>query len=199
MRKPKQYKILEILKDAGTDGLQFFSLFITSPYGTSFNKFQRGLQDGKWTGDLISSHPDVYQSFSSRRAALSSLISRLVRDGLVYRDKKTIRITSKGIKVFEQWNKNPTAHTTYSIHPSSTTILFSFDIPEKRRRYRDWIRSVLIELDFIQIQKSVFVGTNQIPEQFLQDIAAARLMECIALVEIGKKGTLANKRLKNIK
>lgn len=46
-------------------------------------------------------------------------------------------------------------------------LLLIYDIPETRKKERDWFRRQLKNFDFIMIQKSVWVGPSPLPEDFL--------------------------------
>ncbi|MEK7166804.1 MAG: hypothetical protein AAB732_00070 [Patescibacteria group bacterium] len=45
-----------------------------------------------------------------------------------------------------------------------------FDIPEKKRKYRDWLRRELCLLEFKLLQKSVFVGKYPLPQGLIEEI-----------------------------
>jgi hypothetical protein len=45
-------------------------------------------------------------------------------------------------------------------------LLLIYDIPEGRKKERDWFRRQLKNFDFIMIQKSVWVGPSPLPENF---------------------------------
>ena len=46
-------------------------------------------------------------------------------------------------------------------------LLLIYDIPEGRKKERDWFRRQLKNFDFIMIQKSVWVGPSPLPKDFL--------------------------------
>ncbi len=46
-------------------------------------------------------------------------------------------------------------------------LLIIYDIPEGRKKERDWFRRQLINFDFIMIQRSVWVGPAPLPPEFL--------------------------------
>lgn len=45
-----------------------------------------------------------------------------------------------------------------------------FDIPEKKKFYREWLREELLLLKFKLLQKSVYIGKHPLPKSFYQDI-----------------------------
>jgi DNA-binding transcriptional regulator PaaX len=46
-------------------------------------------------------------------------------------------------------------------------LLLMYDIPEGRKKERDWFRRQLKNFDFIMIQRSVWVGPSPLPVEFL--------------------------------
>jgi hypothetical protein len=46
-------------------------------------------------------------------------------------------------------------------------LLLIYDVPEGRKKERDWFRRQLKNFDFIMIQKSVWVGPSPLPKNFL--------------------------------
>ncbi|MFA6177857.1 MAG: hypothetical protein WC694_03120 [Candidatus Paceibacterota bacterium] len=50
---------------------------------------------------------------------------------------------------------------------SPKNLLLIYDIPEGRKKERDWFRRQLKNFDFIMIQRSVWVGPSPLPVNFL--------------------------------
>src|SRR3989344_5371952 len=46
-------------------------------------------------------------------------------------------------------------------------LLLVYDIPEGRKKERDWFRRQLGNFDFVMIQRSVWVGPSPLPANFL--------------------------------
>lgn len=46
-------------------------------------------------------------------------------------------------------------------------LLLIYDIPEARKKERDWFRRQLRSFDFVMIQRSVWVGPSPLPLDFL--------------------------------
>ncbi len=65
-----------------------------------------------------------------------------------------------------------------------------FDIPENKRAKRDWLRKNLLALDFSILQKSVWIGKNKLPEEFLKDLNDLGIMDFIHIFKVSKTGTL---------
>lgn len=45
-------------------------------------------------------------------------------------------------------------------------LLLIYDIPEARKKERDWFRRQLKSFDFVMIQRSVWVGPSPLPKNF---------------------------------
>ena len=46
-------------------------------------------------------------------------------------------------------------------------LLLMYDIPEGKKKERDWFRRQLKNFDFVMIQRSVWVGPSPLPVEFL--------------------------------
>lgn len=49
---------------------------------------------------------------------------------------------------------------------SPKNLLLIYDIPEDRKKERDWFRRQLKNFDFIMVQRSVWVGPSPLPTDF---------------------------------
>jgi DNA-binding transcriptional regulator PaaX len=68
--------------------------------------------------------------------------------------------------------------------------IITFDVPEKEKFKRSWLRSQLIILNFKMLQKSVWIGDSKLPEKFLEDLKNLGLFRCIHIFGVSKNGTL---------
>lgn len=120
-------------------------------------------------------------------ATVSSLLWRLRREGLVVRRKHQGRsawvLTKQGAARLRQ-NVIPV--------PASDGIsrLVIFDIPERERKKRDAIRAELIACNFARLQKSVWMGTNPLPEDFITLVDDLRLKGKLHIFSIREQGTI---------
>ena len=69
-------------------------------------------------------------------------------------------------------------------------FIFIFDVPEKNRSKRKWLRGALECLGYQMIQKSVWAGQAKIPREMIKDIKEKDLLECIEVFEARKLGSL---------
>ena len=126
------------------------------------------------------------------RQRISKLLYKLKDEGLIikeYRNENTFwKIADKGKK----WLIKPKPEKrTYSKIKSSDEIkIVVFDIPEKKRFYRDWLREVLKNLKFKMLQKSVWIGKTILPEEFFNDLKRLGILSYVEIFAITKTGTI---------
>jgi len=124
-----------------------------------------------------------------KEKTIKTNIYRLQKQGLVAQDpkKKVYFLTKKG-KEFAGY-----INDRYSIlnQPWDKKIrIVIFDIPEKKRIYRDWLRNELLLLEFKLLQKSVFVGKHPLPESLIREIDnynIAKYIYIFTLSEVDKR------------
>ena len=123
---------------------------------------------------------------------LSAILSRLKRQGLVARGgslrSSQWYITSKGkMRLHER------QEIVMEI-PERDDIprLVIFDIPECERRNRNIVRTELTACGFRHLQKSVWLGFNPLPQQFIERLDELRLKNKVHILSIQKGGTIEN-------
>jgi|GEM_PF-258519 len=126
-----------------------------------------------------------------------NLIYRMKRDGLVQVSGKgrgaKIKITGDG-----QRKKEGIASTLlfnfpvkkYTKEVSKVLLIVSFDVPEKYKAKRDWLRSVLGHLGFRRLQKSIFIGKTKFPEALIKDLRKLSMINFIEIFAVGHRGTI---------
>jgi DNA-binding PadR family transcriptional regulator len=126
-----------------------------------------------------------------------SMLNKLEKDGLIKKtkdkNKSLFGITSKGkekLKILKNRKKNDLPFKKYKKQDSNRTSIVIFDIPEKYRRKRDWLRVAITNLGFKMIQKSVWIGDVKISKDFLESLKNLYLLEYVEIFEITKQGTL---------
>jgi hypothetical protein len=81
----------------------------------------------------------------------------------------------------------------YTMKPENVgggVTIVTFDIPEEERRKRDWLRNVLRDLGFAMVHKSVWMGKDGVPDDFLRDVRDLSLGEYVEIFQITKTGSL---------
>jgi len=141
----------------------------------------------------------VAHTKSKNKNKYYQIIRRLVADGLVEKVKKgkniKIAITTKGRKAVNKWTRE--AHSSlipelYSndLSQSNVVVIVIFDIPERLKLRRYQIREVLRALEFKMIQKSVWMGRNKIPSNFIKDLKSLGLLIYVDIFSVDKSGSL---------
>ena len=115
-------------------------------------------------------------------------LSRLKKRGLVKNDKGKWAISLKGEKFLLQQSRKP---RTFSLSDgietqSKKVMIVAFDIPEKKRGYRDWLRHELIGFGFNQIQKSVWFGPK-LSEEFIEYLDEVNILKYLRFFKVSEE------------
>lgn len=130
----------------------------------------------------------VDSSHKFSKPTFSVILSQLRKEGFIARmnsrKKAKWRITPKGLEYLRR------ARISAKNYEDGIMRIVSFDIPEKYRKKRRWIREELFGLGYHPLQKSVWVGFSPLPENFFEDLDLLSLKEHIHIFSVGKKGTI---------
>ncbi|MFA6136085.1 MAG: CRISPR-associated endonuclease Cas2 [Candidatus Paceibacterota bacterium] len=119
------------------------------------------------------------------------MIYRLKKDGLIeQKEGLIIKITKKAKKLINRVSNNQSPALDYKKEAGNNVILIAFDVPEKFKRKRAWLRSAVKNIGFEMLQKSVWIGKIKIPKKFVEDLEKMRINEYVEILEIGKMGTI---------
>lgn len=182
-------KVLELLCDTAMTQVDFWGAVLSAGYGASSSKIEYEYQKRRKANDKKQFQ---VQDLKERRKRLLVYISKMKHDGLIKEltDNK-FTISAKGIKKLAQLKiKNSLPNRHYPITDKGNSIIISFDVPEKFRRKRDWLREVIRNLGFTMVHQSVWIGNIKIPKTFLIDLEKLKILECVEIFEISKTGTL---------
>ena len=174
-----EWKVSQFLNEVG---YIILDASFPKPYASSVLWRQLfGLDSKKWKN----------QGQKWNKSFLNSII-RLQNKNLIAKDsmrKKTRFRLSRCGKIALEYSKN--------LLPAEDGKLriFVFDIPERKRYYRDWIRTQLVVSDYKMLQRSVWLGKRPLPYDFLKEVQEKDLWQDIHLFEIKEKGTLGDLKL----
>ena len=149
---------------------------MTLMVGSLFVPHGRGLKGAsRDIGRLMARCPHDFSSHT--RETVSATLSRLKRSGIVAASgskKKAIwRITERGKKHFVRIRDK-----TVSLPPEDGRVrLVIFDVPERERNKRDWLRYRLLSCDYTMLQRSVWVGTRPLPVDLRDELETAGLLD----------------------
>lgn len=133
-----------------------------------------------------------------RRRAFSCMLQYLKKEGFVERQKEGRNsywhITVQGKKKLSGLKKSAlnlsTANLSFEKPQGKGITVFAFDIPERERKKRDWLRQCLIAMEFRCLQKSVWVSRGALSEKFMYALREREMLSYIHIFSITKRGTI---------
>ena len=125
--------------------------------------------------------------YQFKRQTFSVILTRLQKQGLIERKNNKWGITNFGKKII---TKIKGVGMTALSKKDGILRLVIFDIPERERKKRDWIRLELTACDFKPLQKSVWIGDRALPQEFLENLAELNLLSRVHIFTIKNKGTI---------
>lgn len=127
-------------------------------------------------------------SYEFKRPTFVAILSQLKAQGLVKkmpkRGRQYWRLTPQGHAALTEL-KRDTTH-----RPDGKKRLVCFDIPERDRAKRQWLRGELIACGYHQLQKSVWIGEVPLPQELIEALDALELRGWVQLLRVESKGTL---------
>jgi len=184
MRRAKKTEdILSALAKGALATLEILDEVVPN-YHRSYKAAKRGLYIG-----TIRAKKDWKERMAKQQ--FYSLLNQLKRQGFVGRERVDNnifwKITEIGLKKLKLIRENKLDYASTSDDKFKIII---YDIPEKEKKRRFWLREALKILGFKRLQKSVWIGKNKIPKKFLHDLRKKGILHCIHILEINKKGTV---------
>ena len=191
MKEPLTTKLLQILNETELITADLIDKLLTPGWGYkgSFTKDQwlefrkRSYQRRRQT---------TQRSLAIRELGkIYSAISHLKKSGLIKSETKSLilKLTKKGM-VKLKTAKNILFRSQYQTRPSASYIIVVFDISEKEKHKRAWLRDVLRNLGFVMLQKSVWIGKKELPEDLISDMGKLNLLSCVKIFSVHKEGNI---------
>ncbi len=118
-------------------------------------------------------------------AAIRVTLSRLKRRGLVENERGVWHLTKQGLSYLADklhFHSSPRSHANRNSKEKS--MIIAFDIPERYRRKRHWLRIELINLGFEMLQKSVWLGPTPLPEEFVRTLTELNIISYMKFFEV---------------
>ncbi len=196
MKKETKLKILEFLEDSAQvlgDILFMFSL----PHGTSYSRMEY----------LIEKRHEEAENEAVRGRAICKqtrrnfdvFIYRLKNDGLITKKNRggnlLFKLTPRGHEFLKNLRSKILPANKYKETKDDFIKIVIFDIPEKERRKRDWLRESLKNLNFKMVQKSVWIGKSKLPKEFIKDIDRINILNYVEIFAITKAGSLRSLKI----
>lgn len=129
---------------------------------------------------------DIDPAHEFNRATFSAILWRLRKQGLIERKQNKWLPTALGKKSAEKtkFNRFPIAKK------DGIARLVIFDIREKERQKRVWLRLELIANDYKLLQKSVWIGYRPLSKGFFETLEDLGLLNSVHIFSINQTGTL---------
>ena len=106
-------------------------------------------------------------------------LSRLKRKGLVENQGRIWKITKRGRDYLLHNKRRLPAHTRPALIKQQKNMIVAFDIPEREKKKREWLRSELINLGFEMLQKSFWLGPSPLPKEFIHTLREFKILPYI--------------------
>lgn len=127
------------------------------------------------------------------------LLAKLRKEGMIEKHslgiKNAWKLTKRGIEKIIRYAQLKPKYPVlpkkkYTKKKINDKILIIFDIPEKWRGQRAWLRHQLNTLGFTKLQQSVWIGTYAVPSDFIHDLKEINLLKYIHIFKISKSGSI---------
>ena len=186
-------RILETIADFISEGGDLLGALMEAGYGASASRvnYARSRKENERIGRARKSEEDRVA-----RERLSRMLYYLEHDGLIARNGPgKMSLTRRGkerLRALRARIKGLTL-TSPAVYPkkdTTATTVVIFDIPELEKKKRAWVRAVLKRLEYVMIQRSVWMGTMGIPREFVTDLRDQKILHCVQFFAVTRGGTL---------
>ncbi len=128
-------------------------------------------------------YSDAKEKFDIQETAIKQSIWRLRKAGFVAKKEDKFYLTKKGKELasYILGRKNATAKKW-----DKKFRVVVFDIPEKKKKTRDWLRQELLLLNYKKLQESVFIGKHPLPADLIESIKSNEIGNCVNYLLVEK-------------
>jgi DNA-binding PadR family transcriptional regulator len=189
--------ILEILQEGAEGTAALLDVMLTPKSSVFYRKMNRLSYYGP------KRFKDDWTDWYRKRQAFYSLLNKLKREGFIIKKENhrnspwsitkqglaKLAIIKKGVKTVGRPRK-----LSYKRDGGLELIIVAFDVPEKERKKRDWLRAGLMSLGYRMLQQSVWAGKVRIPLEFIKDLKGNNILRYVHIFSVGRKGTIEEKR-----
>jgi len=129
--------------------------------------------------------PRTRRDTNVNQKTLYVTMARLQQRGLIEKKKGVWDITRRGREYLEKkLDFLLPSHSPKLSRRKEKNMIIAFDIPEKDRRKRAWLRAELVLLGFIPIQKSVWFGPAPLPREFIRSASNLNILQHLKFFEV---------------
>jgi DNA-binding PadR family transcriptional regulator len=183
-------RVLDFLGKVAADTATMIEAILSSPYGASFSRIDA-------EGRRIVKRKSREKYLRQERQRFYDLLYRLRKDNLIAKKtgghRKIWQITPRGeqeIKSLKKYLVSKLPSGDYQKNADGELKIIAFDIPEKYKHKRVWLRRVLKNIGFTMLQRSVWVGKYKLPQEFLEDADKLGLLPYLEILAVTKTGSL---------
>ena len=135
--------------------------------------------------DFISDYLEIKKILKNLKENNSRVIlHRLRQKNLIEKKNNQFKLTSLGVKYFNKLLKINDKKESKRWDGKWRIVMF--DIPEKIKNERYWLRFKLFELGYKTLQKSVFIGKYPLTEELYKRILVKKLKNYIRIITVGE-------------
>jgi len=155
---------------------------------------QKHWEDEASFGDFIISHLLSCRSRKIQKKILFGLVqkrrmlNRQVFNNNLYRLKKKEMLDFDSEKNIVINRNNLNKHVLFTKIKEKpigdTKVMVLFDIPERKRKTRNWLRLQLRLWDFEMLQQSVWLGKGHLPKEFTARLRLLDIYDCVKIFNI---------------
>ncbi len=186
-------KIFQLIREGVGSTSDIITAVLESGYGASYGKLDRNVR--RHRANRLRDREIMLTRYRLRHR-IQSAVHNLKKEGFVERTDGDLRLTLRGVKKLKQFLESPSRILPVRSYPkeeATASSIIIFDIPERHRHKRQWLRSVLRRLDYTMVQKSVWIGNCKIPSQLIDDFVFLNIFQHIEIFSVYKKGSLERK------
>jgi DNA-binding transcriptional regulator PaaX len=120
------------------------------------------------------------------RGALSGTLSRLKKSDYIEYDDEGVCLTRKGRKYIQRRMESLRQFKCWFKKNTPKNLIIMYDIPEKKKAEREWLRLHLKRFGYLMIQKSVWVGPSPLPQEFLNYLKQVKINKNLKTFKLAK-------------
>lgn len=161
---------------------------MTSGYNESYKKMRRKISRAADYSESKVKGGEV----KKQKQTVYSALNRLKRQGLAEKKDNGWHLTRLGSEK-SKFLRAKLGENNYKSKKADGIVIVIFDVPEKERWKRNWLRSVLDNMGFKLLQNSVWIGKRRIANDFLDDLKVLNIASYVEIFSVNKIGTLEKK------
>ena len=178
-------RILETLAGVAMTSVALSTAILSSGYGASRKQIERKTQEIE---DLLMGD-GRNSEYKKQRHNFHSMLFKLKKEGFIKSEGENLKLTRLGKARLIRLDK--TLHVKKYLKEKDDTLkIIMFDVPEKYKSKREWLRKQILDMGFISIQKSVFIGKFKLPREFIADLEKAKLFNHTEILAVSRTGSL---------